>query len=76
VWIGWVVRPVVAPKIRRHAGFTLPEFFEARYDSRAARAVVSLIAYTVTLCAVSAGGLPLALVSGHRSRAPRCSWRR
>ena len=69
VWIGWVVCALwVAPKIRRHAGFTLPEFFEARYDSRAARAMCAvfvLIAYTVTLSAqYQAGGLLLALVSG------------
>ena len=36
-WIGWMVCALfVAPKIRRHQGFTLPDFFAARYESRAA----------------------------------------
>jgi len=68
-WIGWMVCAFfVAPKIRRHAGFTLPDFFEARYDSRAARAVAAvfiLIAYSVMLSAqYQAGGLLFTLVSG------------
>ncbi|MFN8061741.1 MAG: sodium:solute symporter family protein [Vicinamibacterales bacterium] len=69
VWVGWVVCALlVAPKIRRHAGFTLPDYFEARYDSRAARglsAVFVLLAYTVMLSAqYQAGGLLLTLVGG------------
>ena len=68
-WIGWMVCALfVAPKIRRHAGFTLPDFFEARYDSRAARAVSALfilVAYSVMLSAqYQAGGLLFTLVSG------------
>jgi Na+/proline symporter len=68
-WIGWMVCALfVAPKIRRHAGFTLPDYFEARYDSRAARAVSAvfiLVAYTVMLSAqYQAGGLLFTLVSG------------
>ena len=55
VWIGWVVCALfVAPKIRNHAGFTLPDFFAARYDSRAARgfsAVFILVAYSIRLSA-------------------------
>ena len=69
VWIGWVVCALlVAPKIRRHAGFTLPDFFAARYDSQAARAISAvfiLIAYSVMLSAqYQAGGLLFTLVSG------------
>jgi Na+/proline symporter len=68
-WIGWMVCALfVAPKIRRHAGFTLPDYFAARYDSRAARAVAALfilVAYSVMLSAqYQAGGLLFTLVSG------------
>jgi Na+/proline symporter len=68
-WIGWVVCALfVAPKIRRHQGFTLPDFFAARYESRAARAVAAafiLVAYSVMLSAqYQAGGLLFTLVSG------------
>jgi Na+/proline symporter len=68
-WIGWMVCALfVAPRIRRHAGFTLPDFFEARYDSPAARAVSAifiLVAYSVMLSAqYQAGGLLFTLVSG------------
>jgi Na+/proline symporter len=68
-WIGWMVCAFfVAPKIRRHRGFTLPDFFAARYDSRAARAVAALfvlVAYTIMLSAqYQAGGLLFTLVSG------------
>jgi Na+/proline symporter len=68
-WAGWMVCAFfVAPKIRRHAGFTLPDFFAARYDSRAARAIAAvfiLVAYTVMLSAqYQAGGLLFTLVSG------------
>ena len=69
VWIGWVICALyVAPRIRRHAGFTLPDYFAARYDSPAARglsAVFILIAYTVMLSAqYQAGGLLFRFVSG------------
>jgi Na+/proline symporter len=68
-WIGWMVCALfVAPKIRRHAGLTLPDYFAARYESRAARAVAAcfiLIAYTVMLSAqYQAGGLLFTLVTG------------
>jgi Na+/proline symporter len=68
-WIGWMVCALfVAPKIRRHAGFTLPDYFEARYGSRAARAVSAvfiLVAYSVMLSAqYQAGGLLFTLVTG------------
>jgi Na+/proline symporter len=68
-WIGWMVCALfVAPKIRRHPGFTLPDFFAARYDSRAARAISALfilVAYSVMLSAqYQAGGLLFTLVSG------------
>ena len=69
VWIGWMVCALfVAPKIRRHAGFTLPDFFAARYDSgsvRAVSAIFILIAYSVMLSAqYQAGGLLFSLLSG------------
>jgi len=68
-WAGWMVCAFfVAPKIRRHAGFTLPDYFAARYDSRAARGIAALfilVAYTVMLSAqYQAGGLLFTLVSG------------
>ena len=68
-WIGWMVCALfVAPKIRRHQGFTLPDFLAARYESRAARAIAAvfiLVAYSVMLSAqYQAGGLLFALVSG------------
>ena len=69
VWIGWVVCALfVAPKMRGLAGVTLPDYFAARYDSRAARgiaAVLILVAYTVMLSAqYQAGGLLFTLVGG------------
>jgi Na+/proline symporter len=68
-WIGWVVCALfVAPKIRRLEGFTLPDFFAARYESQAARATSALfilVAYSVMLSAqYQAGGLLFTLVSG------------
>ena len=68
-WIGWMVCALfVAPKIRRHAGFTLPDYFAARYGSPSARAVSALfilVAYAVMLSAqYQAGGLLFTLVSG------------
>jgi SSS family transporter len=69
VWIGWLVCALfVAPKMRRLAGVTLPDYFAARFDSKAARgmaAVFILIAYTVMLSAqYQAGGLLFTLVGG------------
>lgn len=69
VWIGWVVCALfVAPKMRGLAGVTLPDYFAARYDSKAARAIAALfilIAYTVMLSAqYQAGGLLFTLVGG------------
>jgi len=69
VWIGWVVAALfVAPRIRRIAGLTLPDFFAARFESRGARAVAAvfiLIVYAVMLSAqYQAGGLLFGLVGG------------
>ncbi len=69
VWIGWIVCALfVAPRIRNHRGFTLPDYFAARFDSAAARgisAVFILVAYSVLLSAqYQAGGLLFALVGG------------
>lgn len=69
VWIGWVVAAlVVAPRIRRIRGLTLPDFFAARYESKAARgiaAVVVLGVYAMMLSAqYQAGGLLFGLVGG------------
>lgn len=69
VWIGWIVCALfVAPRIRRHPGFTLPDYFAARYDSATARAISAvfiLVAYSVMLSAqYQAGGLLFSLVGG------------
>ncbi len=69
VWIGWIVCALfVAPRIRNHQGFTLPDYFAARFDSPASRgisAVFILVAYSVMLSAqYQAGGLLFALVGG------------
>ncbi len=69
VWIGWVVAALfVAPKIRRVAGLTLPDFFAARFESNWARgiaAVFILVVYAVMLSAqYQAGGLLFGLVGG------------
>ena len=42
VWIGWVVAALfIAPRIRRIAGLTLPDYLEARFESKAARALAA-----------------------------------
>jgi SSS family transporter len=69
VWIGWLVAAVfVAPKIRNIKGLTLPDYFAARFDSAACRAVSALfilVAYTIMLSAqYQAGGLLFTLVGG------------
>ncbi|MFN8573544.1 MAG: sodium:solute symporter family protein [Gemmatimonadaceae bacterium] len=69
VWIGWVVAALfVAPRIRRIAGLTLPDYFAARFESRMARAVSAvfiLVVYAVMLSAqYQAGGLLFGLVGG------------
>ena len=69
VWIGWVVAALfVAPRIRRIAGLTLPDFFAARFESKAARgiaAVFILVVYAVMLSAqYQAGGILFGLVGG------------
>jgi Na+/proline symporter len=69
VWIGWVVAALlVAPRIRRIAGLTLPDFFAARFESRGARGVAAvfiLVVYAVMLSAqYQAGGLLFGLVGG------------
>lgn len=69
VWIGWVVAALfVAPRIRRIAGLTLPDYFAARFESPAARgvsAVFILIVYAMMLSAqYQAGGLLFGVVGG------------
>jgi SSS family transporter len=69
VWVGWLVAALfVAPKMRDLAGFTLPDYFAARYESRAARglsALFILVAYSVMLSAqYQAGGLLFSVVTG------------
>src|SRR5688572_26697285 len=69
VWIGWVVAALfVAPKIRRVPGLTLPDFFAARFESKAARGIAALfilVVYAVMLSAqYQAGGLLFGLVGG------------
>ena len=73
VWIGWVVAALfVAPRIRRIAGLTLPDFFAARFESRAARGIAAtfiLVVYAVMLSAqYQAGGLLFGLVGGMEYR--------
>ena len=68
-WIGWVVAALfVAPRIRRIAGLTLPDYFAARFESRAARAISALfilVVYAMMLSAqYQAGGLLFGLVGG------------
>lgn len=68
-WIGWVVAALfVAPRIRRIAGLTLPDYFAARFESRGARAISAvfiLIVYAMMLSAqYQAGGLLFGLVGG------------
>ncbi len=68
-WIGWVVAALfVAPRIRRIAGLTLPDYFAARFESKAARAISALfilIVYAMMLSAqYQAGGLLFGLVGG------------
>ena len=69
VWIGWVIAALfVAPRIRRIAGLTLPDYFAARFESKGARAVSALfilVVYAVMLSAqYQAGGLLFGLVGG------------
>ena len=71
VWIGWVVAALfVAPRIRRIAGLTLPDYFAARFESPAARAISAvfiLVVYAMMLSAqYQAGGLLFGLVGGMR----------
>lgn len=68
-WIGWVVAALfVAPRIRRIAGLTLPDYFAARFESKGARAISAvfiLIVYAMMLSAqYQAGGLLFGLVGG------------
>jgi Na+/proline symporter len=78
VWVGWVVAALfVAPRIRRIAGLTLPDFFAARFESRAARAIAAvfiLVVYAVMLSAqYQAGGLLSDWSAGWSIRGPSCS---
>lgn len=68
-WIGWVVAALfVAPRIRRIAGLTLPDYFAARFESKGARAISAifiLVVYAMMLSAqYQAGGLLFGLVGG------------
>ena len=69
VWIGWVVAALfVAPRIRRIKGLTLPDYFAARFESKAARGVAAcfiLVVYAMMLSAqYQAGGLLFGVVGG------------
>lgn len=69
VWVGWLVAAVlVAPKIRNIKGLTLPDYFAARFESEACRALAAVFilgAYSVMLSAqFQAGGLLLMTVGG------------
>ncbi len=69
VWVGWVVAALfVAPRIRRIAGLTLPDYFAARFESRMARAIAAVFILTVYAMMLSAqyqaGGLLFGVVGG------------
>lgn len=66
-WLGWIVAALfVAPRIRRIAGLTLPDYFAARFESPGARAISALfilVVYAMMLTAqYQAGGLLFGLV--------------
>ncbi len=68
-WLGWIVAALfVAPRIRRIAGLTLPDYFAARFESPSARAISAifiLVVYAMMLTAqYQAGGLLFGLVGG------------
>jgi Na+/proline symporter len=69
VWIGWVVAALfIAPRIRRIAGLTLPDYLEARFESKAARAIAAVVVLAVYAMMLSAqyqaGGLLFGAISG------------
>jgi Na+/proline symporter len=71
VWFGWLVAAVfVAAKIRDLAGFTLPDYFAARFASSTARGLAAgliLLGYSGLLAAqYQAGGILFNLVAGIR----------
>jgi Na+/proline symporter len=69
VWIGWVVAALfIAPRIRRIAGLTLPDYLEARFESKAARAIAAVVVLAVYAMMLSAqyqaGGLLFGAIGG------------
>ncbi|OZM77981.1 sodium:solute symporter [Pseudonocardia sp. MH-G8] len=64
----WMMVAVIAPRFTRQRKVSLPDFFEARYYSRAARviaAVIILVAFVIYISAqVIAGGLIANVVLG------------
>ena len=67
-WIGWMVAALfVAPKLRKFAGMTLPDYFAARFQSESIRVLASiliLMGYTFLLSAqYQAGGLIFGMVT-------------
>jgi SSS family transporter len=68
-WLGWLVSAVfVAPRLRDAGTFTIPEYCEKRFDSRAVRAlaaVLIVVAYTIYLVAqYKASGIIVSTVLG------------
>jgi len=69
VWIGWVVAALfIAPRIRRIAGLTLPDYLEPRFESKAARAIAAVVVLAVYAMMLSAqyqaGGLLFGAIGG------------
>lgn len=61
LWLGWLISAtLVGPKLRAFGGQTVPDYVEARFNSRLARGIAALllvVAYTVYLTAqYQAGG--------------------
>src|SRR5215210_3145562 len=53
LWLGWLISaPLVGPKRQAFGGQTVPDYLEARFNSRVARGIAALllvVAYTVYL---------------------------
>ncbi|MCP8615705.1 sodium:solute symporter family protein [Salirhabdus salicampi] len=69
LWLGWVVSAIwVAPKFQRFNGVTVPDYVEARYNSKAGKviaAVLIIVAYTVYLIGqYVAGGVLMNTIFG------------
>lgn len=69
LWAGWLVAAIwIAPKFQKFNGVTVPEFVEARYNTKVGKiiaAILIIIAYSVYLIAqYVAGGIVMQTVFG------------